>query len=42
VNNIRKEYTKFVNPKTGTKYGALTMLSKKYNVGLLLELLRLL
>jgi group I intron endonuclease len=34
VNLIRDEYKLFKNPRTGTKYGAITMLSKKYNVSI--------
>ncbi len=34
VNQIRTEYNDFKNPKTGSKYGAITMLSKKYDVGI--------
>jgi hypothetical protein len=34
VGQIRDEYNNFSNPKTGSKYGAITMLAKKYNVGI--------
>lgn len=34
VKQIRIEYEEYKNPKTGSKYGAITALSKKYNVGI--------
>lgn len=34
VKEIRKEFRNFRNVNTGTKYGAITFLSKKYNVAI--------
>jgi group I intron endonuclease len=34
VEQIREEYENYSNPKTGSKYGVITFLSKKYNVGI--------
>jgi group I intron endonuclease len=34
VIQIRDEYLKYKNPKTGSKYGAMTFLSKKYAVAI--------
>lgn len=34
VNKIRKEYNDYSNPRTGSKYGAITFLSKKYGVAI--------
>jgi group I intron endonuclease len=34
VSLIRDEYKNFKNPKTGSKYGIITFLAKKYNVGI--------
>lgn len=32
VDQIREDYKLYQNPRTGSKYGAMTFLSKKYNV----------
>jgi group I intron endonuclease len=34
VAQIRDEYRNYLNPKTGSKYGALTSLSRRYKVGI--------
>lgn len=34
VNEIRNEYENYSNPKTGSKYGAMTKISKTYNIGI--------
>lgn len=34
VSQIREEYKLYKNPKTGSKYGAITALAKRYNVGI--------
>ena len=34
VDQIKKEYKNYSNPRTGSKYGAITFLSKKYNVAI--------
>ncbi len=34
VNQIRVEYKNYKNPKTGSKYGAITALAKRYKVGI--------
>jgi hypothetical protein len=34
VDQIRNEYENYSNPKTGSKYGAITFLSKRYRVGI--------
>lgn len=34
VDKIREEYKNYSNPKTGTKYGVITFLAKRYNVGI--------
>jgi Mor family transcriptional regulator len=34
VNLIRDEYNNFKNPNTGSKYGVITFLAKKYNMGI--------
>jgi len=33
VNQIRDDYNNFKNIKTGSKYGAISMLAKKYDIG---------
>lgn len=34
VSNIRKEFLEYHHPKTGSKYGAISFLAKKYGVGI--------
>ena len=34
VSEIKKEYENYSHPKTGSKYGAISALAKKYNVGI--------
>ena len=34
VSQIRDEYNNYSHPKTGSRYGAITFLSKRYNVGI--------
>lgn len=34
VDQIRAEYSDYSNPKTGSKYGAITMLSKKFDTAI--------
>ena len=34
VAKIRKEFAEYCHPKTGSKYGAISFLAKKYGVGI--------
>lgn len=34
VSQIRNEYNTYKNPRTGSKYGAITAISKRYDVGI--------